>query len=323
MSLKTKYLGLELDNPVIVASSPFTSSLDKIAEMERAGAGAVVLKSIFEEQIISESAFLARFQEYPEAADYLREYVGNEYVQGHLKLIEQAKKTVRIPVIASINCMSQGKWLDYASKIESAGADAIELNIYLLPTHQSEQGSEIEKRYLEIIGSVVKAVKIPVAVKIPQRFTNVLNIAQEAYNRGARSLVMFNRFIEPDIDVDRIEIMSSDMHSLRSELQNNLRSVAMCSPLVKGLDIAVSTGVHTGEDLVKVLLVGARAAEICTALYRGTSVIEEMKSYLAGWMKSHGFDSVEQFRGLLSNSRTEDYNEIYQRAQYVKQFPSK
>lgn len=322
MNLETTYLGLRLENPIIIASSPFTASLEKIKEMECAGAGAVALKSVFEEQILGESQYLERFQQYPEAADYIREYVGNEYIKGHLRLIEQAKRSVGIPVIASINCTSAGKWIEYAKGIESAGADALELNIYLLPTRQQQKGEEIEKRYLEIVGDVVKAIGIPVTVKLAPRFTNVLNMAQGIYNRGARGIVMFNRFIEPDIDVEKIEVVTSDRLSSHSELRANLRYVAMCSPLVPELDIAVSTGVHTGEDLVKALLAGAKAAEVCTALYKsGEGVVDVMKSFLGQWMTGHGFETTEQFCGLLSNRESEDYNEVYQRAQYIRCFP--
>ncbi len=320
MKLKTKYMGLTLPNPVIIASSPLTSSFKHVVEMEKAGAGAVVLKSIFEEQILNESQFLDRFTDYPEAIDYLRSYVGDEYVQGHLSLIKQAKAEVSIPVIASINCMNTSGWTDYARKIEDAGADALELNIFLLPTSPEHTAAEIEKLYLDTISSVTGAVGIPVSVKLPQRFTNVLNIAREAYNRKAKGVVMFNRFIEPDIDIDHIKIVDSEIFSATTELRSTIRTVAMCAPQVN-IDIAVSTGVHTGEDLVKVLLAGAKAAEICTAVYkRGAAAIEEMKTYLADWMDKHSFDSVEQFTGMLSNKASENFSNAYQRAQYMKTF---
>ena len=321
MRLETKYLGLTLPNPVIIASSPLTSSLKHVMDMEKVGAGAVILKSIFEEQILNESQFLERFHDYPEAIDYLRNYIGNDYVQGYLSLIEQAKANLTIPVIASINCMDKSGWTDYARKIEDAGADALELNIFLLPTRPGQTSAEIEKHYLDTISSVTDVVNIPVSVKLPKKLTNVLNIASEAYKRNARGVVMFNRFIEPDIDVDNIKVFDSDRLSSNAELRSTIRSVAMCAPQVSGLDIAVSTGIHTGEDLVKVLLAGAKAAEICTAVYKhGAAVIEEMKMYLISWMEKHGFDTVGQFTGLLANKSSEDYNEFYQRAQYMKTF---
>lgn len=321
MRLETKYLGLTLPNPVVIASSPLTSSLKHVVEMENAGAGAVILKSIFEEQILDESQFLERFHDYPETIDYLRNYVGNDYIQGYLSLIKQAKASLAIPVIASINCMNESGWVDYARKIEEAGADALELNIFLLPTRPEQTSAEIEKHYLDTISSVTDVVGIPVSVKLPKKFTNVLNIASETYKRKAKGIVMFNRFIEPDIDVDNLKVFDSDRLSSNAELRSTIRSVAMCAPQVSGIDIAVSTGVHTGEDLVKVLLAGAKAAEICTAVYKhGAAVIEEMKMYLASWMNTHGFDAVDQFVGLLSNKSSEDYNEFYQRAQYMKTF---
>ena len=199
--------------------------------------------------------------------------------------------------------------------------DALELNIFLLPTRAEQTSAEIEKHYLDTISSVTDVVGIPVSVKLPKKFTNVLNIASETYKRKAKGIVMFNRFIEPDIDVDNLKVFDSDRLSSNAELRSTIRSVAMCAPQVSGIDIAVSTGVHTGEDLVKVLLAGAKAAEICTAVYKhGAAVIEEMKMYLASWMNTHGFDAVDQFVGLLSNKSSEDYNEFYQRAQYMKTF---
>lgn len=319
MNLKTKYLGLSLPNPIVIASSPFTASLKHILEMEKAGAGAVVLKSIFEEQILGETAFLERYHDYPEAADYLRGYLGSEYVRNYIALISQAKAQVAIPVIASINCMDEHGWVDYACQVEDAGADAIELNIFLLPTSPNQTGNEIEKQYLDTISAVTKAVGIPVSVKLPRGFTNVLNIMNEAYNRNARGVVMFNRFTEPDIDIDKMKVVTQDKLSSNVELRSTIRTVAMCSPQTNNLDIAVSTGVHTGKDVVKVLLAGAKAAQICTAIYKGGSgVIEEMKSSLCEWMHIHSFESVEQFTGLLANRTSENYNQQYMRAQYMK-----
>lgn len=321
MNLKVKYLGLELDNPIIVASSPFTSSVDKIIQMERAGAGAVVLKSVFEEQIMGEASFLERYNDYPEAADYLHGYLGNEYINGHLSMISEAKKKVRIPIIGSINCQSEGRWLEYAKSMEKAGADALELNIFILPTDAQSSAAEIEERYLHIVQSVASELTIPVSVKLGMRFTNILALCREIYFRGGRGVVMFNRFFEPDIDVDTMTVTAADSLSEHSELRNNLRWVSMASAEVAPLDIAVTTGVHTGEDVVKCLLAGAKAVEICTALYNdGDGVIEAMKTYLGDWMYNHSFESIPDFCGRLNYREVHD-KEVFQRVQYMKFFP--
>lgn len=321
MNLKVKYLGLELDNPVIVSSSPFTASADKIIALERAGAGAVVLKSVFEEQIMGEAAFLDRYNDYPEGADYLYGYLSDEYIRGHLDMIAEAKRKVRIPIIASVNCDSEGTWLEYARSMEKAGADALELNIFFLPTSAGTTSKEIEERYLNIVAGVAKALTIPVSVKLGVRFTNVLAVCRDIYYRGGRGAVMFNRYFEPDIDVDTMTATAADALSERSELRNNLRWVAMASAEVPMLDIAVTTGVHTGEDAVKAILAGANAVQICTALYRdGLDAIEGIKKYIAGWMDKHSFAAVEEFRGRLNFKGIGD-KDIFQRAQYMKFFP--
>lgn len=322
MNLKVKYLGLELENPIIVASSPFTASVDKIVQMERAGAGAVVLKSIFEEQIMGEVASMERYNDHPQARDYLREYVGNDYIRGYLSMIAEAKKKVGIPVIASINCRSEGTWLEYAKSIEKAGADALELNVFILPTSAATTAAQIEADYLEIVAKLAEELTIPVSVKLGMRFTNVLNVCREIYYRGGKGVVMFNRFFEPDIDVDTMTATAADSLSERSELRNNLRWVAMASAEVPTIDIAVTTGVHTGEDVVKSLLAGATAVEVCTALYRdGAGAIEAMKTYLGDWMFKHSFETVGEFRGRMNYKGVGGDKEMYQRAQYMKFFP--
>ena len=321
MNLKVNYLGLELSNPVIVASSPFTASVEKIIKLERAGAGAVVLKSVFEEQIMGEAAFLERYNDYPEAADYLQGYVGNEYLKGNLDMIAEAKRKVGIPIIASINCDTGGTWVEYAKAMEKAGADALELNIFFLPTSATATAKEIEDRYLDIVGSVTKELTIPVSVKLGARFTNVLAVCREIYYRGGKGVVMFNRFFEPDIDIDTMTTSAADSLSERSELRNNLRWVAMASAEVQPLDIAVTTGVHTGEDAVKAILAGAKAVEICTTLYQnGLDVIGRIKKDMEDWMYNHSFETVGEFRGRLNYKGVGD-KEVFQRAQYMKFFP--
>lgn len=321
MNLKVNYLGLELDNPVIVSSSPFTSSVERIIQAERAGAGAVVLKSIFEEQIMGEANFLERYNDYPEAVDYLHGYVSLEYIKGHLEMIAETKRKTTIPVIASINCESRGAWAKYAKSMETAGADALELNIFFLPSNPDTQCREIEEHYFDIVESVASELKIPVTVKIGPHFTNLLSFCRGLYYRGAKGVVMFNRFFEPDIDVDTLTVMAGNPLSERSELRNSLRWVAMTSTELPTLDIAVTTGVHTGEDAVKALLVGAKSVNVCTTLFRnGLGAIGDMKEYIASWMIRHGYESIDQFCGNLHFKGTGN-KEIFHRMQYMKFFP--
>ena len=321
ITLETDYLGLKLRNPLIVSSCSLTSTLPKLKSLEEHGAGAVVLKSIFEEQIMGETAMLERYSDYPEASDYLHNYLSDDYLRTHLELISKAKAELTIPVIASINCAHAGEWVDYARRMEKAGADAIELNIFMLPLDMTRSSDEIEQAYLEIVNKVVAAVSIPVSVKLGIRFTNILSIAQQIYYRRGKGVVMYNRFFEPDIDVDNISVVSSDPMSTSAELRNSLRTVALCSSQLPMLDIAVSTGVHSGEDAVKALLVGAKGVQICSTLYtNGLEVIRSMSDYIESWMERHTFSKIEDFRGMLSYKGTAD-TEDFQRVQYMKFFP--
>lgn len=321
MNLKVKYLGLELDNPIVVASSPFTMAVDRIERLQHAGAGAVVLKSVFEEQIMGEADYLARYNDHSIAADYLNNYLAQGYIDGHLKLISESKKKVDMPVIASINCRTSDKWIDYASSIEQAGADALELNIFLLPTSATDKAEDIEKHYLEIVEKVTEKINIPVSVKLGMRFTNVLDVCRELYYRNCKGVVMFNRFWEPDIDIEKMEMVAADSLSEHSELRNSLRSIGLCHPQLKELDIAVSSGVHTGEDVIKSILVGAKVTQVCTALYlSGVEVIGEMKKEVSAWMERRGIASVDEFRGLMSHKDYKDA-ELYERVQYMKFMP--
>lgn len=321
-NIETSYLGLRLKSPLIAASSPFTSKAERIVELERAGVGAVVLKSIFEEQIAGEAASLERYSDYPEASEYLSRYIGGDYVRGFAEMLVELKGRVSIPVIASINCATDGAWVDYARTVEEAGADAIELNIFIQPHSAAVTGGEVEDIYLRIVEDVAGRVSVPVSVKLAYRFTNVFNVASELYNRGAKGFVLFNRLFEPDIDIDRMELVAGAPLSEASELRNSIRSIAFASSLMPQVDFAVSTGVHTGGDVVKCLLAGASAVQICTALYNGgMQVVGEMNSRVAGWMDEHGYDTVDQFRGLM-NARLAPDSDAYGRVQYMRFFPS-
>ena len=322
--LETSYLGLALSSPVIVSSSPFTASVESIVELEKAGAGAVVLKSIFEEQIDGEAATLEHYSAYPEASGYLARYLEADYIRGFLDMIAALKRTTKIPVIASINCAESGSWVDYAKQIAAAGADALELNVFFLATDDRSSAAAIEERYASIVGAVAEAVSIPVSVKLSPRFTNIHAVLRALYNRGAKGATLYNRFFEPDIVVDEMRLTASDSLSGPKELRNVLRDVALSSSLLPPLELSVSTGVHTGDDVLKCLPAGATTAQVCTALYlQGTGVIGRMNERIAQWMDAHGFHSIDQFRGAMRAELRPDKNDPNGRVQYMRFFPQK
>lgn len=321
MDLKVKYLGLDLKNTLIASSSPLTANIGKIKELYRNGIGAVVLKSIFEEQITGEAAVLQRYNDYAEAAAYLRTYVANDYMKGFVELIKDTKESTDIPVIASINCATEGKWVDYALKIQEAGADALELNIFFLPNDPKIEGGDIVDKYLHIIQTIVSLVKIPVSVKLSLRFTNILNVTQQIYYRKAKGVVMYNRFFEPDINIDTMEYTAADGISSPKELHNSLRDIAVTSAIVPGLDISASTGIHSGEDAVKAILAGAKTVQLCsTILKNGMGVIGEINDFILKWMDKNTFDDIGDFRGLMNKKMRLD-DPALERVQYMKYFP--
>lgn len=320
--MKASYLGLELSGPVIVSSSPYTSDMRQIELCARHGAGAVVLKSIFEEQILQHAAALSDVSDsvYGDAEFYLFRYLGDDYKSRFLHLIGEAKEV--LPVIASINCVAgSDEWIDYAQQMAGAGASAIELNIFLQPTDRHASTQEIEHAYTQIAGRVAHAVQVPVSVKMPMRLTNVLATGDALHGCGVRGLVLFNRFFEPDVDIERMDFVESSPYSDPSEIRNVLRTTALCSAELPQLDLSVSTGVHDGAAVVKALLCGARAAQVCTAIHlHGFEVIGEMNRFVDEWAARHGFASIEDFRGRM-NFRNSD-SPLFQRVQYMKYFPS-
>lgn len=318
--IKTKYLGLELNSPVILSSSGLTSSLQRIKDAAAAGVGAVVLKSIFEEQILGEVARVDSYSDYPEAADYVRHYVEENSLGLYLKLIEDAKQQCHIPIIASINCRAGGEWVDYARVIESAGADALELNIFLLPTDKEVSSDEIERHYLDIIAQVREAITIPLSVKLGAGFTNPLAIVREIYYRNVKGVVLFNRFYPTDIDIEKMTIKAGDIFSHSSELANVLRWTAFVNGSLPLIDVAVSTGVHTGSDVVKAMLAGAAAVEIASVAYeKGLGVIGEMNTFVRDWMQRHEFLTTRDFIGRM-NAKNIPNPMLYERTQFMKYY---
>lgn len=320
--MKTTYLGLNLSSPVVVASSPYTATPSNVERCVAAGAGAVVLKSIFEEQILRQAASLEYASDagMGDAGEYLERYLGEAYKAGYLQLIADACKT-GVPVIASINCIAASAgWTEYAAAVESAGASALELNIFLQPGDASRSSQQLEAEYAAVVLDVTRTVGIPVAVKLPMRLTNVLAMADDLLWRGAKGVVLFNRFFEPDIDVERLAFTAGNPFSEPSELRNVLRQVALCTAAVPLLDVAVSTGVHDGEAAVKAMLCGATAVQVCSAIHaKGYGVIGEINRFIDAWAERHGFVSMSEFRGRMRYGNAG--GDIYQRVQYMKYFP--
>jgi dihydroorotate dehydrogenase (fumarate) len=321
-SIATRYLGMELKSPVIAGSSNFTSSVESIREAEAAGAGAVVLKSLFEEQIVSLATSLSSKESYPEADDYLLYYTRTNSVDAYLDLVSGARRSVKIPVIASINCFSPKGWTDFAADIEKAGASALEVNIFFMPVDMHQSAADAEAVYFKIIDSLKKKLTIPVSVKIGLRFSNLLNFAMQAFNHGASGMVLFNRFYEPDFDINRLSVVPASVLTNPVERRYVLRWVGMVSALNIKMDISASTGVYTGEDAIKYLLAGATTVQVCSALYkRGFTVISEINEAIRKWMNAKEFSSISDFRGLL-NYRNIDNPSLFERSQFMKHYSS-
>jgi len=321
IDLKTKYLGLDLKNPIIIASSGLTKSIDNIIKFEQLGAAAVVLKSLFEEQIKHEINKVQNqsndLYSYPEADDYIANYSHQHNLNEYLNLIREAKQKVSIPIIASINCVSASEWTSFAKKIEDAGADALELNAFILPSDFNRTAAQNEQVYFDIVEKVKKEVKIPIAIKLNHYFSSFAQMAQKLSWTGISGLVLFNRFFTPDIDVDKMKINAANVYSKPEEIAIPLRWVAILSGNVQ-CDIAATTGIHDGKGVVKQLLAGAKAVQVCSTLYmNGFEQIEEMISYLQHWMQTHEYKSIDAFRGLLSHKKAEN-PAAYQRVQFMK-----
>ena len=321
-TINTRYLGFDLSSPIIVGSSNFTSRVESIVEAEAAGAGAVVLKSLFEEQIVSQAHSMSSQESYPEADDYLKYYTRTNSVDAYLDLIAGARKKVKIPVIASINCFSPEGWIDFALEIEKAGASALEVNIFFIPTDKQKSSADSEKVYFSIIDNLKRKLKIPVSVKIGPKFSNILNFVWQMHNHGAAGVTMFNRFYEPDIDINNMNIVPAPVLSNPVEQRYVLRWIAMVSAQDINIEISASTGVYTGEDAIRYLLAGATTVQVCSALYkRGFTVVSEINETLHRWMDNKEFKSISDFRGKL-NYRNIDNPSLFERSQFMKHYSS-
>jgi dihydroorotate dehydrogenase (fumarate) len=320
IDLSVKYAGLTLKSPIIVSSSGLTSSVTRIKKIAEAGAGAVVLKSLFEEQIQFEIGKMETGGDYPEATDYLKTYARENSINNYLQLIREAKAEVDIPVIASVNCYSSDEWVDFTAQMEEAGADAIELNVYYIANDKRKNPREYEDVYMQIIEAVKKKVSIPVIVKLGLHFTNLTWMAEQLSIKGADAVVLFNRFYAPDINTDDLTMGSAEVLSSPADLRTSLRWVGIISSEVDGLDISASTGVHSGLGAVKQILAGAEAVQVCSVLYRnGVDYLREIVAEFKGWMEKKQYNSVDEFKGSMSYSNIKD-PAAYERAQFIKYF---
>jgi Dihydroorotate dehydrogenase len=323
MNTETTYMGLKLSSPIIVSACTLSERLENIEKMEDHGAGAVVLFSLFEEQIRKEEAgfkgvMYGTSYSFPEALDYFPDlddfYIGADQ---YLETIRKAKEKVKIPVIASLNGFTNEGWVNYARMMEQAGADAIEVNIYFIPADMALSSAAVEHRYLNIIEAIRQTVRIPLAVKLNPYFSAMGNMSMRIQDSGANGLVFFNRFYQPDFDIHKLEIMNDLNYSESSEIRLPLLWIALLYGKMK-LSLAATTGVQSSIEVIKYILAGADAVMTASALYKnGIPYLRTMNNDLANWMYRRGFDSIGDFRGYLSQDKIPDPT-AYERANYIK-----
>ncbi len=327
MDLKTNYLGLNLRTPLVPSASPLSEDVDVVKKMEDAGASAVVMHSLFEEQIVMESkeldhhlsehsdSFAEALSFFPEAAEYR---VGPDEYLDHIR---KAKQAVGIPVIASLNGNSVGGWTNYAKKIEQAGADALELNIYHIPTEMEITANEVEQNYIDILKAVKSAIRIPVAVKLSPFFSNMANMARKLDHAGADALVLFNRFYQPDLELETLEIKSDLMLSTSRSMRLPLRWISILHGKIKA-DLAATGGIHRPEDVIKMIMVGASVTMLCSViLSKGIDQIRQIEKGMIKWMEEHEYESVGQMCGSMSQVNCPDPT-AFERAQYIRELKS-
>lgn len=321
--LKTSYLGLPLKNPIVASASPLSKKIDNIRRLEDAGAAAVVLYSLFEEQIIHESLELNYYldrgtESYAEAISYFPDL--DHYNMGpdsYLEHIAQAKHSVNIPIIASLNGFSSGGWVDYASKMQQAGADVIELNIYDVVADPNLSSTEVETRYVDLVKEVRQSLRIPLAVKISPYVTALPHLAQRLMDAGANGLVLFNRFYQPDLDIENLEVAPNLVLSTPDELRLPLRWIAILHGHVN-VDFALTSGVHTGADVIKAMMAGAKVAMTASELLaHGIERVSTLLEEVNAWMVDHEYDSIQQMQGSMSQITVNEPT-AFERANYMK-----
>lgn len=318
-NLETTFAGLKLKNPLIAGSSGLTNTLHKIKNLEKAGVGAVVLKSLFEEQIDNHSEKLTQTSDYPEAADYINAYVEMNHVEKYLDLIRAAKAECSIPIIASINCYKMNRWVDFAKSIEAAGADALELNVFMLNAGEFDD-LYLEEYYMEIVRELKKILHIPIVLKMAKSIGNLPGLVEKLKAQGAAGVVLFNRFYQLDIDINTMEITSGPVFSHPSDFSDTLRWTAIVAGKVPQFEITCSYGVHSWEDVIKAILAGASGVELCSMLYeQGLDSVGNILLCLEEWMSQNNYRSLEDFRGKLSYKNIQS-PALYERVQFMKYF---
>lgn len=327
MTLTTNYMGMALKNPIVASSSPLSHNVDSIRRLEDAGAAAVVMYSLFEEQITFDSFYIDYYltsgtDSFAESLTYFPEMQGyNLWPDEYMNLIRRAKESVDIPIIGSLNGVSSGGWVDYAALMQEAGADAIELNVYYIPTNENLQGSEVENIYLETLRTVKSSVSLPVAMKLSPYFSSTAHMAKRLVDEGANGLVLFNRFYQPDIDLETLEVVPRLVLSNSNELRLPLRWVAILYGRLLA-DFAVTTGIHSSQDVLKALMAGAKVTMMASELLQNgirriNEIIEEVKL----WMDEHEYESVSQMIGSMSQLHCAE-PAAFERANYMKTLAS-
>jgi len=324
-NISTRFFGLDLKSPVIASSSSMTGNRDQILKLAAAGAGAIVLKSIFEEEIYhelqEELSLRSPLHSDPEYLDYFDYVIKEENIRKYLVLIAEVKAKTKVPIVASINCVSSGEWTLFARKLEEAGADAIELNMFICPSNFDKTGSANEQFYFETIHKVLQVVNIPVSIKISHYFSNLADMVRRLSNTGIAGITLFNRFYTPDIDVENEDIISSEVLSDVNEYIMPLRWTGILANSIN-CELAGTTGIHTSETALKFLLAGASAIQIASVLYKeGPTAITKMNDGISQWMDRKGYESINDFKGSLSQASAA--TQAWERVQFMKYFGEK
>lgn len=318
--LKTSYMGLTLSSPIVAASTGLTSKIDNIKQIEDAGAGAVVLKSLFEEQILFDSNKMTEgfdLETHADALDFFKGMSNNYFLDEYLTLVEESKKAVNIPVIASVNCISGGAWLKYAKRFQNVGADALEINIFKIPVNKKLSSEDYENAYLNLAREIKEIVDIPVSFKISPHFTSLARFIEQLSMNKLDSIVLFNRFYRPDVDINKIQMTHAPIYSAKEEISLALQWIALLSGEIK-IDFVANTGIYDSTAVIKQLLVGAKAVQIASALYKnGFDVIRTINKEIENWMDEKNYSEISEFNGLLCQENSKN-PEAYERTQYMK-----